>query len=214
MAVTSWRLQCLDAQVAELDEGGGGTPCLVLCVVATVVLQDDGAFRPDARHLRLVNHGLAVQDHGHGLALHRNFHLVPFAYGFVGVHLWKGSLADGGILAPVKCPQLTRSAWPAPQVQLRLSRTAHEDARVSVLDWFVSYDVADGVEQLGVVGRSRGSLEAPVEAQDVVAETFLGGQVAPLGPASSIKLTQERSLGAGTTRGMPPSLIHAVSIPR
>ena len=64
---------------------------------------------------------------------------------------------------------------------MRLARASHKDSGIRVLHRFVAYDVTVGVEELCVVGRARSSLEAPVDAQYVVLEAFLRGQVAALG---------------------------------
>ena len=77
----------LDFDITELDECRGGTPCLVLLVVTTMVLQHDGTLCSDSRHLGLIENCLVVQDDSHGLTFHGDFHFVPFSNRFVGVQL-------------------------------------------------------------------------------------------------------------------------------
>ena len=61
-----------------------------------MVLQGELSLCGHSGELRVLNDGLAIEHDGEALALHRDLEGVPFADGFVGVHLGRHADADGG----------------------------------------------------------------------------------------------------------------------
>ena len=166
-----------------MDEAGRAGPFAV--ALGAVMLEDDRPAIGEVGQIRFVDHGFAVEHDRDGFSARGNLEFVPFADRFIGLSARGdgGAHFSGDFWVHADAIHFAGANRPAPNIHLVAGGAADVNAGIGVGQGEFEF-LAFHVFGVGAVGQDVGNvwidvrrvLDAPFEAEDVVAVFLVAGE--------------------------------------